>query len=207
MELLTIAILACLKHTCNHTYQLIYQYKLCFLPTEGIYGFRKILKMKPSPPPGGQGPLIIEASRSQSDTPLSAELLWTSDQPNAENSNWKMTPMHPVGFEPAIPESERPQTHTAIGQNETYYFLKQQKRHGISNGDDVFSMKYKHNKTVSSLPRNRLKFSPASSYTCANLWLMSGSETKRVEGAVSSACSIWFCFSFNSMLVIWVHKQ
>jgi hypothetical protein len=85
-----------LKHTCNHTYQLIYQYKLCFLPTEGIYGFRKILKMKPSPPPhgatappspSGKGPLIIEASRSPSDTPLSAELLWTSDLSDAENSN------------------------------------------------------------------------------------------------------------------------
>jgi hypothetical protein len=89
--------------------------------------------------------------------------------------------MPPAGFEPAIPESERPQTHTAISQNETYYFLKQQKRHGISNEEDVFSMKYKHNKPVSSLPRNRLKFSPTSSYTCANLWLMASSETKRVD--------------------------
>jgi hypothetical protein len=34
----------------------------------------------------GQGVLIIEASRSHSDTPHSAGLLWTSDQPDAETS-------------------------------------------------------------------------------------------------------------------------
>jgi hypothetical protein len=34
----------------------------------------------------GQGPLIIEASRSHSDTPHSVGLLWTSDQPVAETS-------------------------------------------------------------------------------------------------------------------------
>jgi len=32
--------------------------------------------------------LSIEASRSHSDTPHSLGLLWTSDQPNAENSTW-----------------------------------------------------------------------------------------------------------------------
>jgi hypothetical protein len=32
----------------------------------------------------GQGLLIIEASRSHSDTPHSAGLLWTSDKPDAE---------------------------------------------------------------------------------------------------------------------------
>jgi hypothetical protein len=35
-------------------------------------------------PPVGQGLLIIEASRSHSDTPHSVGLLWTSDQPHAE---------------------------------------------------------------------------------------------------------------------------
>jgi hypothetical protein len=45
-----------LNHTCNHTYNLIYQYKLRFLPTEGIYGFRKFLKMKPSPLHGETAP-------------------------------------------------------------------------------------------------------------------------------------------------------
>jgi hypothetical protein len=34
----------------------------------------------------GQGLLIIEASRSNSDTPHSVGLLWTSDQPEAETS-------------------------------------------------------------------------------------------------------------------------
>jgi len=33
----------------------------------------------------GQGLLIIEVSRSHSDTPHSVGLLWTSDQPDAEN--------------------------------------------------------------------------------------------------------------------------
>jgi len=51
-----------LKHICNHTYHLIYQHKLCFLPTEGIFVFRKILKMEPPPlpwrnsPSSGKGP-------------------------------------------------------------------------------------------------------------------------------------------------------
>jgi hypothetical protein len=46
----------------------------------------------PPPPPWrysrlvGQGLLIIEASRSHSDTPHSVGLLWTSDQPDAETS-------------------------------------------------------------------------------------------------------------------------
>jgi len=35
----------------------------------------------------GQGLLIIEASRSHSDTPLSVELLWTRDQPDVETYN------------------------------------------------------------------------------------------------------------------------
>jgi hypothetical protein len=38
-------------------------------------------------PPVGQGFLIVEDSRSHSDTSHSIELLWTSDQPNAETSN------------------------------------------------------------------------------------------------------------------------
>jgi len=40
---------------------------------------------------GGQGLLIIEASRSHSDTPHSVGLLWTSDQPHAETSTWQNT--------------------------------------------------------------------------------------------------------------------
>ena len=67
----------------------------------------------------GQGLLIIEASRPHSDTSHSVGLLWTSDQPDAEtsylethNTHKRKTSMPPAGFEPEIPTSERPQTHT-----------------------------------------------------------------------------------------------
>jgi len=65
----------------------------------------------------GQG-LIIENSRSHTDTPHSIGLLWMSDQPptkrtapdNTQHS--QETEIHaPLGFEPAIPASEWPQTH------------------------------------------------------------------------------------------------
>jgi hypothetical protein len=36
----------------------------------------------------GQGFLIIEASRSHSDTPRAIELPWTSVQPDAETYTW-----------------------------------------------------------------------------------------------------------------------
>jgi hypothetical protein len=39
----------------------------------------------------GQGTLIIEASRSHLGTPRSVGLLWTSDQPDAENCTWQNT--------------------------------------------------------------------------------------------------------------------
>jgi hypothetical protein len=42
-------------------------------------------------PLGGQGLLLIEASRSHSDTPQSVWLLWTSDQPDAQISTWQHT--------------------------------------------------------------------------------------------------------------------
>jgi len=65
-------------------------------------------------PPVGQGLLIIKAPRSYSDTILSVELLWSSDQPDTETSTWQThhtTSMISAGFEPAIPASERSQTH------------------------------------------------------------------------------------------------
>jgi len=37
----------------------------------------------------GHGLLIIEASRSHSDTPQSIRLIWTSDQPDTHNSTWQ----------------------------------------------------------------------------------------------------------------------
>jgi hypothetical protein len=62
----------------------------------------------------GQGFLIIEAN-DHIGTPHSVVLLWTSDKPDAESSD---NTQHsedrdiqaPVGFEPAIPASKRPQT-------------------------------------------------------------------------------------------------
>jgi len=42
-------------------------------------------------PPVGQGPLIIEPSRSHSHTPYSVELLWTGDQPDETISSWQNT--------------------------------------------------------------------------------------------------------------------
>ena len=42
-------------------------------------------------PPVGQGLLIIENSRSHSDTPQTVGLLWTSDQPDAETSTSQYT--------------------------------------------------------------------------------------------------------------------
>jgi hypothetical protein len=59
----------------------------------------------------GQGRLIIEASRSHSDTPHSVVLLWTRDRCVAEASTRQHTTLTRDRFEPAIPASERPQTH------------------------------------------------------------------------------------------------
>jgi len=39
----------------------------------------------------GRSFLIIEASRSHSDTPHSVRLLWAGDLPNAETSTWQHT--------------------------------------------------------------------------------------------------------------------
>ena len=67
--------------------------------------------------PEGQDPLIIEVSRSHSDTPHLVGLLRTSDRTDAETStctadNYRktQTSMSPAGYESAIPASERPQT-------------------------------------------------------------------------------------------------
>jgi hypothetical protein len=64
-----------------------------------------------------QGLLIIEASRSHSDTPHSVRHLWTSDQPDAETSASQHAtitrdrqPCLRAGFEAAIPGSEGAQT-------------------------------------------------------------------------------------------------
>jgi len=63
----------------------------------------------------GQDLLIVESSRSHTKTQHSVGFLWTSDQPDAVTSDntqhSQQTSIHPVGFESAIPASERPQTH------------------------------------------------------------------------------------------------
>jgi hypothetical protein len=61
-------------------------------------------------PLGGLGLLIIKASRSNSDTPHSVGLLWTSDQPVAETSTWHHTTLtrdrHPCPRRDSNPQSQ-----------------------------------------------------------------------------------------------------
>jgi hypothetical protein len=61
----------------------------------------------------GQGLLVIEASRSHSDTPHSVRLLWTGHQPNLTTHNTPkgQTYMLQAEFEPVILSSEMAQTH------------------------------------------------------------------------------------------------
>jgi len=62
-------------------------------------------------PPTGQGLLIIEASRSHSDTPHAVEVLWTSDQPGIETSTWQHTThtrdKHPYPRRDSNPHSQQ----------------------------------------------------------------------------------------------------
>jgi hypothetical protein len=68
-------------------------------------------------PPVGQGLLIIEASRSHSDTPQSVGLLRTSDRPIAKTSTWQYATLardnYPCPGGIRIPASERSKTHAA----------------------------------------------------------------------------------------------
>jgi len=66
----------------------------------------------------GQGFLIVEVSRSHSYTPHAVGHLWASDRLDAETCTWqqnihkRQTSMPQAGFEPEIPASGWPQTHT-----------------------------------------------------------------------------------------------
>ena len=68
----------------------------------------------------GQGILIVEASRTQSDTPHSVELFWTSDQPVAElylkthNTHEKKVIHVPGGFRIRNTSKDRQQTHALV---------------------------------------------------------------------------------------------
>ena len=75
----------------------------------------------------GRGLLVIEALRSYSDTAQSVGVLWPSDKRDAEASTWQHTTQHtdihvPTGFEPAIPASQRPQTHSLFGNGNCQIF-------------------------------------------------------------------------------------
>ena len=70
-------------------------------------------------PPLGQDVLIVQVSRLHSETPHSVGLLWSSDQSEnrdlylkTHDTHKRETFMPSVAFEPGIPASERPQTHT-----------------------------------------------------------------------------------------------
>ena len=79
----------------------------------------------PHPPPPtaqqsvvDQALIITQVSQSHSFRHITLDRsLWTSDQPDADTSTRqsktlkRQTSMPPVGFEPAIPGKERPQTH------------------------------------------------------------------------------------------------
>jgi hypothetical protein len=62
--------------------------KSWFIPFSKMTIKSAIFSFTAQQPLAGQGLLIIEASRSQSDTPHSVRLLWTSDWPIAETSTW-----------------------------------------------------------------------------------------------------------------------
>ena len=66
-------------------------------------------------PPVRQSLLIIKASRSHSDTPHSVELLWTSDQPDAETSTWQHTTLTRDRC-PCPRRDSKPQSHKAKGR-------------------------------------------------------------------------------------------
>jgi len=68
-------------------------------------------------PPVDQDLLVIETSRSQSDTPKSEDEWWDRRGDlyvTTHNNHKRQTSMPPAGSEPAIPSSERSQTH-AVG--------------------------------------------------------------------------------------------
>jgi hypothetical protein len=58
-----------------------------------------------------QGVLTVEASRSHTGTPHSVGLLWTTDQPEAENSTWRNTTLakerHPCPRRDSNPQSQQ----------------------------------------------------------------------------------------------------
>ena len=68
--------------------------------------------------PVGQGFLIVQDSRSHSDTPHSVGLLWTSDQPDAEPSTWQHTTLT-TNIHPCSRRYWNPQSQQASGRRPT----------------------------------------------------------------------------------------
>jgi len=66
----------------------------------------------------GQGLLIIEASRSHSNTPHLVELLWTSYQLDAETSTWQHTTLTREKY-PCPRRDSNPQSQQARGRRLT----------------------------------------------------------------------------------------
>jgi len=86
---------------------------LCFDVADSWLGMTIFFVMAQQPLVS-QGLLIIEASRSHSNTPHSLRLLWTREKTDAETSYYthkRQISMTPAEFEPAIPASDRPKTH------------------------------------------------------------------------------------------------
>jgi hypothetical protein len=65
--------------------------------------------------PNGPGPSIIEAARSHADKPQSVGVLWTSDQPDAENYSWQHTTF-PSDTHPYLRRDSNPQSQKANGR-------------------------------------------------------------------------------------------
>jgi len=94
----------------------VLQNRQVFLPDPrslGIYWDFSMVRQ----PPVGQVLLIFDASRSYWDTPRTVRLLWTSDQPDTENSTSQQTtlttdrhPCPPARLKPKFPASKRPET-------------------------------------------------------------------------------------------------
>jgi hypothetical protein len=63
----------------------------------------------------GQGVLVMDASRSHSDTPHLVGLLWTSDQPYAKTATWQQTTLtrdrHPWPWRDSNPQSQQASGH------------------------------------------------------------------------------------------------
>jgi len=79
-----------LRETANNTkYVYIVEYNFSF--TEQIGQICVVFFVMTRQPLLGQTVLIIEASRSHTDTSYSVGLLWTSDQPDAETSTCQHT--------------------------------------------------------------------------------------------------------------------